>query len=173
MTWRVHLREATSSVDGSIHDKEGRVMLALSRASALGALLLFGSVCAANPPWGNPLTGQPYPTAPDACGPGFYVVGPYGMVYGPNYYLVPPWAPVGTCIPTAYGQCKPGVAQPSQPLPAFSPATGKIEFPNPGPAQQKQVYPTHPFVRSPRDFFMWNESIEEQESRSARPGLVP
>src|SRR5438477_8550393 len=35
-----------------------------------------------------------YGQAPDACGPGYYSVGPCGMVYGPNYCVYPcfpPW----------------------------------------------------------------------------------
>jgi hypothetical protein len=28
-------------------------------------------------------------------------------------------------------------------------------------------------VRGPRDFFMWSESMEEQEGRNSRPALVP
>jgi hypothetical protein len=58
-------------------------------------------------------------------------------------------------------------------MPVFNPGTGKIEFPQQPPPAGQQPYPSHPFVRGPRDFFMWNESLEEQESRSARPPLVP
>jgi hypothetical protein len=47
-------------------------------------------------------------------------------VYGPNYWLQPPFAPLGTIPPRIGGGCQ-------QPIPA---------------------YPTHPFARSPRDFFM-------------------
>jgi hypothetical protein len=150
-------------------------------------LLLLTSVSTAYPPWCNPLTQQPYPTAPDACGYGFYVVGPYGMVYGPNYYLVPPFRPVGTCLPTNYQGQQPNIPGRAplslpvlggppgavQPMPVFNTQMGKIEFPSPGPAAQKQLYPTHPFVRGPRDFFMWSESMEEQEGRNSRPALVP
>ena len=35
------------------------------------------------------------------------------------------------------------------------------------------MYPTHPFVRSPRDFFMWGEMMEEERSRGNRPFPVP
>ncbi len=133
--------------------------------SLLGLLLVTAAASAYYPPWCNPLTGMPYPTAPDCCGPGWYNVGPCGMVYGPNYYLVPPWAPPMPC----FG-------------PRYNPQTQKYEMPQPCPPQyaqqqpqqpQQQQYPTHPFVRGPRDFFMWNESLEEQESRSIRPNLVP
>ena len=67
-------------------------MNALIRVGSLVALLFAASAGSANP-WANPLTCKPYPTAPDACGPGFYVVGPCGMVYGPNYCLYPGFPP--------------------------------------------------------------------------------
>jgi hypothetical protein len=141
-------------------------MLALIRwGSGLLALLLATPFVTAQV-WVSPVYCRPYQPAPDACGPGFYSVGPGGMVYGPNYYLVPPWAPVGGCSPAAASNGRPS------PMPAFNPQSGKVEFPDPGP-QAKQQYPTHPFVRSPRDFFMWNEALEEQERRSARPAFVP
>ena len=38
--------------------------------------------------------------------------------------------------------------------------------------QQTGVYPTHPYVRSPRDFFMWNEDMEDSRGRDTRPNLV-
>jgi hypothetical protein len=31
------------------------------------------------------------------------------------------------------------------------------------------AYPVHPFTRSPRDFFMWDVSMEEERARSGRP----
>ncbi|GIW80503.1 MAG: hypothetical protein KatS3mg105_2310 [Gemmatales bacterium] len=31
--------------------------------------------------------------APDACGPGFYITNQCGMVYGPNYHILPPFPP--------------------------------------------------------------------------------
>ena len=42
-----------------------------------------------------------------------------------------------------------------------------------GPSTQQNVFPTHPFVRGPRDFFMWNETLEEQQGRDVRPNIVP
>jgi hypothetical protein len=35
------------------------------------------------------------------------------------------------------------------------------------------AYPTHPFVRSPRDFFMWGENMEDEERMRRRPFPVP
>jgi hypothetical protein len=34
-------------------------------------------------------------------------------------------------------------------------------------------FPSHPFARSPRDFFMWSEMIEERIGRERRPPIVP
>jgi hypothetical protein len=154
---------------------------------ALLALLLATPLVSAYT-WGSPIYCRPYYPAPDACGPGWYVVNPWGMVYGPNYYVYPPFPPVGGCSPANYYTARaqaqapagypilPGrPGQPPQPLPVFNPQTAKIEFPTPPPPppQAKTVYPTHPFVRSPRDYFMWNEALEEQEGRAARPSFVP
>jgi hypothetical protein len=66
----------------------------------------------------------------------------YGQYYGPNYWLMPPFAPFNgavfarqaTANPLA-GRCA-GAAQG---------APGAAGFPG---------FPTHPFARSPRDFFM-------------------
>lgn len=65
-----------------------------------------------------------YPQAPDACGGGFFCTNAYGGVYGPNYHVRPSFAPYSGIPPFAPGFCK-------------------------------QVgFPTHPYARSPRDFFM-------------------
>ena len=63
--------------------------------------------------------------APDMCGPGYYCSNPYGMVYGPNYCVRPPWEPFN----------------------GFRPNLQKDNCP---PA----LFPMHLFVRSPRDYFM-------------------
>ena len=34
-------------------------------------------------------------------------------------------------------------------------------------------YVTHPYVRGPRDFFMWRENLEDQMRRDVRPALIP
>jgi hypothetical protein len=92
----------------------------------LGALLVAlggASAVSAQPNY------YPAPTprvAPDACGHGFYVVGPGGMAYGPNYYLWPASEPFNGFRPTAPG----------------------------GLGGNGPRYPTHPYARGPRDFFM-------------------
>jgi len=85
------------------------------------ALLLLGaaaSVAEANPYYPCPTI----PRAPDACGPGYYVTNPCGMVYGPNYNIYPPFPPFNGLLP---------------PL-----------------NKQPRSFSTHPYARSPRDYFM-------------------
>jgi hypothetical protein len=80
----------------------------------------------------------PYvPTAPDACGPGFYATNCYGQVFGPNYNLYPPFAPWnGALFPPAQAGGQGG-------------GIGGVGF------------PTHPFARSPRDFYMYYEREQD------------
>jgi hypothetical protein len=95
----------------------------------LGALLFVAVTvppAKANPPYYPCYR----PQAPDACGPGFYCTNPYGAVYGPNYYVRPPFEPFN----------------------GFRPSPSSLQ------QQQQQggdcSFPVHPFARSPRDFFM-------------------
>jgi hypothetical protein len=74
---------------------------------------------------------SPFPRypAPDACGPGYYCNGYYGMAYGPNYNLRPPFPPYnGERLPMPKKDCG-GMVTP-------------------------WGYATHPYARGPRDFFM-------------------
>jgi hypothetical protein len=99
--------------------------------SCLAALLL---ACAAVPTVkANPWFPSCYPQAPDACGQGYYCTGPCGMVYGPNYCVRPPYPPFNGFLPP------PGHNGNGQ---------GMINTP---------VFPTHPYARSPRDYFMHGE----------------
>ena len=80
----------------------------------------------------NPQQQAPYfvyyiPTAPDMMGPGFYYTNCYGVTYGPNYCVTPPFAPCNGPLP-AFGSC-------AKAYPGMS-------------------FPTHPYVRSSRDYFM-------------------
>jgi hypothetical protein len=120
-----------------------------------GALLLAGvaaSLAHAQPC--SPALNRPYAQAPDACGPGFYWTCPNGTVYGPNYYLRPapvPYMPL----------CPPGQAPQYPNQPGFG-QPGPLGYPGlpglPGLAGHGQrptaIFPTHPFARSPREFFM-------------------
>jgi hypothetical protein len=66
----------------------------------------------------------PIPQAPDMCGSGFCSGYGYGQMYGPNLNVYPPFPPFNGMV--------------------FGPCGG-----NGSP-----LMPTHPFVRSPRDYFM-------------------
>ena len=97
------------------------------------------------------------PQAPDACGPGYYNANCCGAVYGPNYDVYPCFPPYngavfGPASPPPGAPGYPGAAgypgaRPGYPgAPAYGPGAG---LPPGMPA-----FPTHPFARSPRDFFM-------------------
>lgn len=74
------------------------------------------------------------PQAPDACGPGYYCTNRCGACYGPNYCLRPCFPPFNGLYPVVPRQpCNQGL-----PVPQFMTAT----------------FPTHPYARSPRDYFM-------------------
>jgi hypothetical protein len=73
------------------------------------------------------------PKAPDACGPGNYAPNWYGLYYGPNYCVYPPFAPYNGALAPF---CSPGGA------PGYGGGAPQITF------------PTHPFARGPRDYFM-------------------
>jgi hypothetical protein len=99
----------------------------------LGVLLLATAVPAANAqpcPYGYPYV------APDACGPGTYCQGRCGMTYGPNYCVRPPFEPFNGFVPPVCHQGRGAGA-------------GAYQGPPPSP-----VFPTHPYARSPRDYFM-------------------
>src|SRR4051794_37693153 len=87
------------------------------------------------------------PQAPDACGPGYYNVGPCGMVYGPNYYLQPCFLPYqgavfGPKAPPGYpgaGAGFPGAGPGAPGLPAVPGAPGAA----PGFPFAPPSFPTH------------------------------
>jgi hypothetical protein len=67
------------------------------------------------------------PHAPSACGPGWYGPNCNGGMYGPNHSVYP----------------------------SFPPYQGVIPIPScPGAGQGPGGFPTHPYARSPRDFYM-------------------
>ncbi len=111
----------------------------VSWAGALLGFALTGSLASAGGVYYSPVFNTPLTPAPNTYGPGFYVMCPNGVVYGPNYCLRPPELPYG----------------PVQMSPAI------------------QAFPSHPYARGPRDFFMWRENMEDQMRRNQRPNLVP
>lgn len=116
----------------------------LTSAGLLLTLLVASAANAA--PWPDcsccPYCSPPVvrPPAPDACGPGFWCTGMCGMPYGPNYCLRPPFPPFNGVLP-----------YPSSVLPNFPSARP----PQGGPGMQgSPLFPTHPYARGPRDYFM-------------------
>jgi hypothetical protein len=81
------------------------------------------------------------PRAPDMRNPGFYYTNPYGVIYGPNYYVRPPFPPYQGAI---LGPQKAAALAPYADNPqAFQQAIGEFNG-----------FPRHLYARSPRDYFM-------------------
>jgi hypothetical protein len=128
----------------------------------------------------------PIPTAPDMMNPGFYVLCPNNVWYGPNYCVTPPFPPFQGSLPGKQGQqieagrasCfsapngGPGGAGYAPYFPNYSKMAGYPGYAG-RPAPTVNAFPTHPYARSPRDFFMWRENMEEQTARGSRPSFVP
>jgi len=141
---------------------------------ALAVLGLAGSLAHADPYYGG---GPPLlPT----CNASFYVANPGGCWYGPNYcYRGPcmPPAPFGGVLPLPKEYEKnqaPAYATPGLRVPGYAPAPGYPGVPplagmqvpyvgRPGvpPPPGTPVFPTHPFARSPRDFFMFGQTFND------------
>ena len=92
----------------------------------------------------------PIPQAPDACGPGFYWTSICGLTYGPAYCLQPPYPPFQGMVP---GPPPPRIGPDGRPLPPGTPGAPPGTAGMPG-------FPTHPYARSPRDFFMYYDKDE-------------
>lgn len=93
----------------------------------------------------------------------------HGMGPGPG---LPPGYP-GMMPPP--GLPVPGYG-PNLPAPGYDPrpvALPAYGMPPPAQGQSPTAYPVHPYARSPRDFFMWREEMEDRQQRERRPGLVP
>ena len=102
------------------------------RATILALGVVLGALAAA-----PPVQAQYYcpviPQAPDAYGWSYYQPNYYGQWYGPNYCLYPPFQPFqGMVFP---------------PPPPAAPGSA---------ANGGRTFPSQPFARSPRDFFMYN-----------------
>jgi hypothetical protein len=82
--------------------------------------------------------------APDACGPGFYSTNPCGGVYGPNYWLRPGFPPFNGMLPPGFPG-GPGCS---------GPGMGGGMGPGAGGPGGIAAFPTHPYARGPRDYFM-------------------
>jgi hypothetical protein len=113
--------------------------LALSMGVVLAAALMAPLACAQ-------CYYPPIPQAPDMCGPGSYCRGRCGMVYGPNYCVRPPYPPFQGMIPGP---------PPPRPGGVQGPYGGNAMGPPGSP-----LFPTHPYARGPRDFFMYYDKDE-------------
>jgi len=110
-------------------------------------------------------------------GPGYSTVPPGGLQgpYPPGYTPPSPYA--GSAPPPGFppNQMPPGYA-PNSPVPGYTPYG--VPLPNPGysppmPVQPPPAFPSHPFARGPRDFFMWSDVMQDKIARAQRPSLVP
>jgi hypothetical protein len=108
-------------------------------------LLCIGpaGVSRANPPLPPPAPYCP-PQAPDACGPGYYAPNQWGAWYGPNYRLMSGSYP--------FNGARPPVGSGNR---GAGPGGGPCAGCNPG--FQVPQFPTHPYARSPRDYFMMDQ----------------
>ncbi len=106
------------------------------------------------------------PQNPDACGPGFYWTSPCGLTYGPAYCLRPPYPPFQGMVPGPPPQRMPGApgapgvsGAPGMPgMPGMPNSVGFV--PGANPQSCPPMFPTHPYARSPRDFFMYYDKDE-------------
>ncbi len=120
----------------------------ISWAGALVVGALAASLASAADYW-YPVSFSHFHHAPAPCGPGYCASGycpgsPGGMAYGAN--------PYGPMPPTPFVMGPPPIVE-----------TGR----------EVRPWPTNPYVRGPRDFFMWRENMEDQTRRNIRPNLVP
>ncbi len=110
------------------------------RASLPGLGAVFAAALAASAAHAQGCYVPYIPKAPDMCGPGSYGPNLNGLLYGPNYCVFPPFPPYQGELPAP----PPGSCIPQ--LPGMPPAA----------CMQPQVtFPTHPFARGPRDYFMY------------------
>jgi hypothetical protein len=115
-------------------------------AGAFLGLILCAGLAQAGPPYPPPpykgCYFPPIPQAPDMCNPGFYWTSICGVTYGPAHCPYPPFPPFQGMVPG----------------PPYCP--GKPGGPGGPGARGAPVFPTHPYARSPRDFFMYYDKDE-------------
>ena len=136
----------------------------------IAVTLLFTSVSFGQN-WVTPVLRQPIPQNPDACGPGFYVVNGCGAWYGPNYWIKPLYPPFNGILPGPQGKYLQAAQAGVPPWVYAAPPNAQMQMPQPAPPTTG-TYPTHPYVRSPRDFFMWSDDMQDTRGRELRPSLV-
>jgi hypothetical protein len=130
------------------------------RATALrlGVLVCAGLFAApAGAQYVSPVFCRPLPHAPDATGPGFWCWCPDGSYLGPIHCLRPPFPPYNG---------------PAAPFPGQGAQGAQGGFGGSGQGG-RPAFPSHPYARSPRDFFMWSEAQQDRHTRERRPVFVP
>ena len=122
---------------------------------------------------------QPYPFGMQSMAP----MQPFGQ----GMSSMAPMQPLAPGVPRGYAGLQPfgslSPVNPVAPLNPFAPMNPMappmaqmaplqipmMEYPPPPPQRAGgSMYPTHPFTRSPRDFFMWAENLEEERLRGNR-----
>lgn len=107
----------------------------------------------------------PIPQAPDMCNPGYYWTSGCGMTYGPSHCVYPPYPPFQGMVPCP----TPRGGAPGMPgMPGAARAPGLA---GPG-AMPSPTFPTHPYARSPRDFFMYYDKDEPSYAPTSSYGAV-
>jgi hypothetical protein len=102
--------------------------------AAAAALLAALSLAAPSPAFNYPGV----PQAPDMCGPGSFYTDATGALWGPSHNVYPPFPPFQGMLGVPNGGGPGGFGGP------FGPGGPFARF----------AFPTHPFARSPRDYFM-------------------
>jgi hypothetical protein len=113
----------------------------------------------------------------------------YGQEQPSPFGPIPPFnaqGPQGGLPPLPPMQPMPQLQPPMPPYPQFSPFSPmqppvppnpNMQMPRmdymPPPAPKANAFPVHPFTRSPRDFFMWSENMEDEARMRNRPFPVP
>jgi hypothetical protein len=121
----------------------------MNKATLIGIGVLLAGFCPAAHGQALPAVqpGQcicylPIPQAPDAQGPGYYGQNWCGAWYGPNHCVYPPNPPFNGMVFGPPPQVAQAIASGMPPAQAYA-MYGQARF------------PTHPFARGPRDFFMY------------------
>jgi hypothetical protein len=136
-------------------------------------------------PQGMPYPGGPTPMAmqvPYGAPPMQYAGMPqYGVQPMPNAGYVPAqpmsWNKAGASM-TPYGTIPSyhphahGATRPTMPMQPMTPMD-TMQMPQAQPSIIINQFPMHPFTRSPRDFFMWGENMEDEARMRNRPFPVP
>lgn len=119
----------------------------------LAGVVVSLALCAGRAQSAQPYRGcyyPPIPQAPDMCNPGYYWTSICGLTYGPAHCPYPPFPPFQGMVPGPPPCCRPGARG------TYGARGGAY----PGGPAAAPLFPTHPYARSPRDFFMYYDKDE-------------